>query len=817
MHTDRWARVVDLFGQACDLSPADRDAWLSTACGDDEALRRDVAALVQTYERDPAFLEQSAGADAAPDDPDRDVLAGRRLGAYRIVRRIGRGGMAVVYEAVRDDQEFDRRAAIKVLPAWSAALLGERFRLERRLLAGLDHEGIARLIDAGVADGTQYFVMEFVDGLPIDEFCRTQALPLRARVALVARVLDALAYAHQHLVVHRDVKPANILVTPAGQPKLLDFGIAALISSDEGTSAGSTRVGWQHFTPEFASPEQVRGERISTASDVYSMGALAYLLVTGRRPYALDGLAPIDAMRTICDVDAPPMRTRDADVDNIVAKALRKAPPDRYASAAAFAADLRAWLDGRPVSATPRTLAYRARRFVSRNALGVVAAAAVVLAIVAGGAATAWQARVARQERDRAQNRLRQVREFSRSLLFDVHDALQQLPGSTAPRKILLDRAVQFLDGLAADAGDDQELIAELVEGYRRLGAVQGTGSTDNLGQPAAALASLEKAAGFAERAVAAQPSSAGRLISGIDVYAQLAEARDNQGDRAGANRARVRHLELVEALGRAHPDDPVAMRRVASGYSDQGIALAGRGGAAEARRFYRLALRSYETAPAAERATEAWARGYSLTLKRLGAAEIVGGELDGSERHYRAALAIEESWAPRGTGAIRWPFEMTYSLSDLAFLRAKRGDDAGAIALWTRALDGRRLAAAADPQNVRIQSAVAAIEVRLGAAHVRLGQPGPAVTWYRQALDHYLALPEERRRLPNAVATTASVRVDLASALIDLAAGDPPHRHAHLAGARTQLEGAGASAAAGPPNAELAARIADVRARLGK
>src|SRR6185436_14004508 len=223
------------------------------------------------------------------------------------------------------------------------ALLGERFRLERRLLAGLDHEGIARLIDAGVADGTQYFVMEFVDGLPIDEYCRTQGLPLRARVALVARVLDALAYAHQHIFVHRDVKPANILVTPAGQPKLLDFGIAALISSDEGTSAGSTRAGWQHFTPEFASPEQVRGERISTASDVYSMGALGYLLVTGRRPYALDGLAPIDAMRTICEVDAPPMGTRDADVDNIVAKALRKAPPDRYASAAAFAADLRAW------------------------------------------------------------------------------------------------------------------------------------------------------------------------------------------------------------------------------------------------------------------------------------------------------------------------------------------------------------------------------------------------------------------------------------------------------------------------------------------
>jgi serine/threonine protein kinase len=348
MHTDRWARVVELFGQGCDLAPAERAAWLSSACGDDEGLRQDVARLIDTYQNDPAFLEQAADVAAAIDDPARDPLVGRTLGPYRIVRRIGRGGMAVVYEAARDDQEFDRRAAIKVLPTWSAALLSERFRLERRLLAGLDHEGIARLIDAGVGpDGSQYFVMELVDGLPIDEYCRTQQLSLRARVALIARVLDALAYAHQHLVVHRDVKPANILVTAAGQPKLLDFGIAAMISSDEGTSAGATRAGWQHFTPAFASPEQVRGERISTASDVYSMGALAYLLLSGRPPYPLDGLAPLDAMRTICDVDPPPMRTGDGDVDNMIAKALRKAAPDRYASAAEFAADLRAWLEGR--------------------------------------------------------------------------------------------------------------------------------------------------------------------------------------------------------------------------------------------------------------------------------------------------------------------------------------------------------------------------------------------------------------------------------------------------------------------------------------
>jgi non-specific serine/threonine protein kinase/serine/threonine-protein kinase len=829
MHTDLWARVVDLFGQACDLPPADRAAWLASACGDDDALRRSVWSLLEAYETDPGFLEQPVDATTL-DDPALDPLVGRTLGHYRIVRRIGRGGMAVVYEAARDDREFDRRAAIKILPIWNAALLSERFKLERRLLAGLDHESIARLIDAGVAgDGTQYFVMEFVDGVPIDEFCRAHALSLRERIALVARVLDAIAYAHHHLVVHRDVKPANILVTPAGQSKLLDFGIAAMISNDDGTSSGATRTGYQRFTPEFASPEQVRGERISTASDVYSMGALAYLLLTGRRPYSLEGRGPIDAMRTICDVDPPLMSTvadtaarrlLAGDLDNVIAKALRKPATERYASATEFAADLRAWLDSRPVTATPQTLLYRARRFASRNTIGVAAAAAVTVAVLGGAAATAWQARIARQERDRAQNRFKQVREFSRSLLFDVHDALRPLPGSTAPRKILLDRAVQFLDGLAADAGDDDELMEELAEGYRRLGAVLGTASTDNLGQVGSALASLDKAAGFAERALAAQPADVNRLIGAIDIYAQLDEARRLQGDRDGGDRARARHLVLVDALARAHPDDAVAMRHVASGYSDQGIARAAKGESAEAKRFYLLAIQSYDKLPAAERETESWARAYSLTLKRLGAVEMVAGAFDDSERHYRAALAIEESWVPRGAGNIRWPFELTYSLSDLGLLRSKRGDDAGAIELWTRGLDARRQALAADPKNTRILRSVATLESRLGGAYGRLQQPEPAVAFFRHAIDHYLTLPDEQRQLPDTVTLIASIRVDLASVLIDLASANTARRSAHLADAKKQLDATELAAVmSGGKSADpaLSARVAEVRGRMSK
>ena len=404
MNSERWAQISDLFGRACELPPEERRTWLDAACAD-EGLRRDVAAMLYTYETDPDFLEQAADVHAAREQASGDVLIGRVLGRYRLVRLIGRGGMGVVYEAHRDDQEFDRRAAIKILPTWSAPTLTQRFRFERQVLAGFDHEGIARLIDAGTTgDGVQYFVMEYVDGRPIDAFCREQALSLHDRIALIERVLDAVAYAHQQLVIHRDLKPANLLVTADGQPKLLDFGIAALLSAEDGASVGTTRTGHHRFTPEFASPEQVRGERVSTASDVYSLGALAYLLLAGRPPYALGGLSPLEAMRLVCEADPPLMsavaepalrKRLTGDLDRVVAKALAKAPRLRYASAEALAADFRAWREGRPVSATPPTFAYRARRFVTRNRAAVTAGAALTLALLAGGTATAWQARIA--------------------------------------------------------------------------------------------------------------------------------------------------------------------------------------------------------------------------------------------------------------------------------------------------------------------------------------------------------------------------------------------------------------------------------------
>ena len=343
--------------------------------------------------------------------------------------------MGIVYAAQRDDDEFDRRAAIKILPAWSAAPVVERFRFERRVLASLDHPGIAKLLDAGSTDdGMPYLVMELVDGQPIDAWCEAHRTGVRARVALVEKVCTALAYAHQRLVVHRDVKAANILVTAAGEPKLLDFGIATLLATDGSATTGLTQTGHHSFTPEYASPEQIRGERVTTASDVYSLGVVLYRLLAERPPYVLRGLSTLEVIRVVCDVEPPPMHTvavpeRRAvlrgDLDRIVAKALRKAPQERYGTIVELAADLRAWQEGRPVTAAPQSIAYRVRRFVRRNRGKVAVAAALALTLAAGVAATAWQARVAAAERDKAQQRFRQVREMSRALIFDIHDALR--------------------------------------------------------------------------------------------------------------------------------------------------------------------------------------------------------------------------------------------------------------------------------------------------------------------------------------------------------------------------------------------------------
>ena len=810
MDAGRWSRVTELFEQATERPDTEREAWLAAVC-DDDGIRAEVTAMLAAYDTEPEFLEQPTDAAGAMEEAVADALVGRRLGAYRLVRQIGRGGMGVVYEAQRDDQEFDRRAAVKVLPVWRSASFGERFRFERRVLAGLDHPGIARLIDAGTTpDGVTYVVLEYIDGQPVTTWC--QGRTIAEQVALAERICEAVTYAHQRLVIHRDLKPANILVTAEGQPKLLDFGIAALVA-DDGASRGTTRTGQHSFTPEFASPEQVRGERVTTSTDVYSLGVLLYVMLTGRAPYSLSGLTPLQVIQTICDVDPPapsagaPPQVQSllyGDLDAVLLKALRKHPADRYGSVAEFAADLRAWRTGHPVSAAPASMGYRARRFVSRNRKAVAAATAVVVALAAGGAATLWQARIAQLERDKAQNRFRQIQEFSRSLLFDVHDALRNVPGATEARRLLLDRAVTFLDGLAADAGDDPALALELAAAYQRLAKVQGNQFSENVGDTAGAVASLRKAVRYIDALHRDDPADARVLTLAVHIHFDLAAILSERVDTSAKDEQAV-HAALVNELETRHGADPETVAVVASGYSDIGRLRVDGGDISGGGRAYERSVALYDSLPPGEHPLSV-VRAHAFALKRLGAVLLREGDFGRSEQRYRQALALDEEAARRDDRpAVR--YDITFTMSDLALVQSRLGHWDEAEAMWLKALALRRQALEDDPKNARARSGVATLYGRLGRAATARRNYAGAERWYREEVSTRGLLVQASEPLPGRVAEMAWARLRLAEALVNRADAERGHRErsAWIAEARrlfatVQRADGGASVTAGSP-----------------
>ncbi len=423
--SERWARVKELFEAAADLTPNERAALLNNECDGDDALRREVESLLDSDARTDDFIEQPVldiPRDLFPEAPE-ESLAGRQLGAYQIIREIGRGGLGAVYLAARADDEYRKEVAIKLVRrGLDTEDILRRFRNERQILAQLDHPNIARLIDGGTTDdGLPYFVMEYVNGQPITAYCETHSRNPTERLDLFRKVCAAVTFAHQNLVIHRDLKPSNILVAADGEPKLLDFGIAKLLGPEEEALA-PTMVGQRAMTPEYASPEQIKGERITTVSDVYSLGVLLYELLTGRRPYRLKTRTPVEISRAITTQEPERPSTAAAkvggssksetrnpkslkgDLDNIVLMAMRKEPARRYVSVGQFSEDIRRHLVGLPVIAHKDTVSYRAGKFVTRHRIGVAAAALILLSLLGGIIATLIQVRTARRERAKAES-----------------------------------------------------------------------------------------------------------------------------------------------------------------------------------------------------------------------------------------------------------------------------------------------------------------------------------------------------------------------------------------------------------------------------
>jgi tetratricopeptide (TPR) repeat protein len=551
--TATFLRIEAIFHDALAVPAESRSTLVAERCGKDSELRTEVLALLQASEDEEQITESrrtDRRADPAP-LPER-----RRVGPYEIDRLLGRGGMGAVYLAHRADGQFEQQVAIKLIDLPLATdLFRERFRLERQILAGLQHPFIARLLDGGItADGDLYLAMEYVDGTPIHRYCREHKLSLTQKLNLFRNVCEAVQFAHQNLVVHRDLKPDNIFVAEDGTPRLLDFGTAKLTSpSLNNPESDLTRQGYHSFTPQYASPEQVLGNPITTASDTYSLGVLLYLLLTGSLPYELKEMTTAELVRVICQ--EPPRRPTadpdsgnrqanarlDPDLEAILLKALRKEPQERYRSAEQLASDIQRFLNGLPVGARRGTFRYRAVKFARRNRAAMIAASIVAVTLATGVAGIAWQAHVADQERRKAEARSADLRQLSNSLLSELNEAIQQLPGSTGVQKLLVTRVLEHLDRMAKDAGGDRQTQLDLVRAYTQLGEVQGNVYDQNLGDTAGALDSIGKALAIAEPMVASNPKDREALRA-------LATAQEDRGEILSAGDDVPRTVAAMQA-----------------------------------------------------------------------------------------------------------------------------------------------------------------------------------------------------------------------------------------------------------------------------
>lgn len=597
MDGSQWLRVKALFEAALDQPSHDRLGWVERQ-EPDAAVVAEVLSLLSAHERSGSFIETPALSHPDALDALRDVLPfdrgarvpiGARLGAYEIISHVGDGGMGSVFLARRVDAVFEQQVAIKLVRSDLATpSLADRLRRERRILATLDHPNIARLIDGGSTDnGVPYAVMDYVHGVPIDTYCDTAGLTVRQRVELFSIVCGAVHYAHQRLVIHRDLKPSNILVTADGVPKLLDFGIAKLIEP-QGLGTDRTRTGWRALTLESASPEQVRGQTITIASDVYALGVLLYRLLSGASPYVV---APTDHAaleQAICEVDpAPPSRRLDrqrrralpSDLDLIVLKSLQKDPARRYASVAQLADDLARQLAGRPVSAGPDAWRYRARKFVRRHRVAVAATMVGVLSLVAGGTTTIYQKRAADRERLLAERRFSDVRKLANSMMFEFPDSIQNTPGTTLARKLIVQKSLEYLDVLAREAAGDLSLQRELATAYEKMGEVQGDINFANLGDSGGALAAYRKAAAIREQISAAGPYLIEDQLALADILRRLCSLQlQGFGDVDGALGSCRRAVAVSESAAAAAPRSEAAQEGLLKAYADLGGVQSGQG-----------------------------------------------------------------------------------------------------------------------------------------------------------------------------------------------------------------------------------------------
>jgi serine/threonine protein kinase/tetratricopeptide (TPR) repeat protein len=743
---ERWAQISDILARALDLPEPQREAYIAGACERQPALRTEMLAMFQDLGTTNDFLETPPAVDAAPGD-------GAEFGAYRIVRTLGEGGMGVVYLAERCDGQFARHVAVKRIGSFAPGPdLLRRFRDEREILARLDHPNIARLLDAGFDSlAVPYLVMEYVEGAPMTAWCRDHRLSVRERLGLFLKICGAVQHAHRNLVIHRDLKPGNILVTPDGEPKLLDFGIAKILSEGRGEA---TRTINRALSLDYASPEQVRGDTLTTATDVYSLGVLLYELLTDVRPYNAEGKSLTDAVRAVCEEIPPPLsRVAPAarrpllagDLDTIAAKAMEKAPADRYASVADLAGDIRAHLDHRPVKERRLSVTYVARKFVRRHRAGTTIAAGVVALLAIGVGGVIWQARIAQRERARAEQRFQDVRELATFVIFDLQDRIAKLAGATEIRKQMVERSLRYLDSLASEAGDDPTLLQELGGGYIRLADALGRSESASLGDTAGALAAYGKARALLERVLANHGPDAGRRRQLARLLLTISTLERNTGQLEPAARNLHASLATWNELVRDDPESEENLRGLASAHFGVSTHHFRSGRPAEAASEMERALELFERLLNRKPDDTDRKRNVALSHKNL-VGYYVQRDTARSLRHAERAAQLDSERVAAEPHNSQAKLDYAIDLSTLGDHYVLQEQYERALAYYEQSIPLRKTLAEADPMNVFAAQRLAYMLQQTGETYVLAGQHARGLPPLLDSLKRIDAIPANSR-----------------------------------------------------------------------
>ena len=730
-----FARIEDLFARAAPLAGAEREALLNEAFAGRADLRAEVDALLAAHDAMPPV---------EADSPRAHLGIGSRVGPYQLVEKLGEGGMGEVYRAQRIEGGFEQQAAVKVTRATLSRVdLARRFWLERQILASLAHPNIVGMLDGGAtAEGQAYFVMEYVPGRPITHHCRDASLPLAKRLELVRTVCGAVQYAHQRGIVHRDLKPGNILVQADGMPKVLDFGVAKLLHASDGESATRTSLLPGPLTPNYASPEQLRGLPATTASDVYALGVLLYEVTTGRRPYTTEGLT-LDRVIEVVLHQEPPRPSAAAlpdlpyassvlrgDIDAIVAKAMHKEPNERYDSAGQLASDLSRALNREPVMARPLSAAYVLRRMAARNKTAVAVGALALTAVIAASATAFWQRQVARREQARAELLFRDGRQLANALIFKVNDAVAKLPGSTEVRRTIVNDAVAYLERLEAQSGGDAAMRIELAAAFVRIASILGNPQEANLGDRDGAVRQYERA-----KALAAALATPDAPFEVVQVLAQAGQRLSTiyglKGDQPAAVASAREALDHATRYEQAHPGDARAAKLVAESNFYLAVSLPD----PESVAIWEQALAYYEGRLASEPGSNEHRRNSALMSKYLAGTLVTLGRREEAEPHLVRALELDEQRLAAAPGDRQTRLDAAISYGQMGEFLQLSGKLSAATGPLTRGVALRRQAAEADPKDQMARGRLAYGLMTLGVLHRKLGQIADGRALLREAV----------------------------------------------------------------------------------